>query len=633
MSGIGGFIALDGAPANREWLALMSDALSAYGPDGVGTWCSGTAALLHGQLATTPEEVGKRQPVTDDATQLTLCLDGRLDNRAELFAWLRPREPLPETVPDSNLLLALFKHEGDDCVRRLVGDFSFAVWDQQKRRLFCARSVVGWRTFQWFCDGRLFVFGTDSKVVLAIPAVCRRVNEPLIGEILSLRFSSPTETLWQDIVRLRPGWALAVQDGPPRHWRWYKGPFAEQELPSDEAYAERFRELFDQSLRACTRASTPVAAQLSGGLDSSSIVCRGTQLYRAGGLAQSIRPVSSVAAGELHDETQWIQAVEGQLNIHSHRVAPVPYDWDNAEEWTRQSMHLPIRPNASGPLMAVCEWLQQEGIRVVLTGEGGDDWLNGSLAHWPDLLRRGRWIQLMREGMNAFDPNRPLWRKIGSAGFVGLKPWLSASHRRDLVNPHLRLGVMPDCIRPNWADRIALPDRLPNEEPLSGLSGFAQIQRSLRYDFARGYVGFDSALAYAASRRVEMRHPFHDRRLTEFIMGVPGDQLLRRGVRKHILREAMRGILPETVRNRSDKAWFLSPIINALTQRVMMRPIADLISVREGWLDGAALERTLEENKNWLTSGDTSKIPQGHLNCVWMAYSLDVWLREASGAR
>jgi len=267
MSGIGGFIMLDGSPARTEWIHAMAGSLVRFGQDGVNHWSSGPAALLHGKLATTPEELSEKQPLVDAAAQLVLSLDGRLDNRAELFSWLKAREPLSETASDAEVLLALFKIEGDECLQRLAGDFSFALWDSRKRRLFCARSVMGWRSFHWHCDGRIFAFGTDAGVLLAIPTIQRRFNEPVIGEILAQRFTHPTETLWRDVFRLRAGWALAVQNGPPRVWRWQSGPFPEQEMKSDQDYAVRFRELFDQSLIACARSSTPVAAQVSGGLD------------------------------------------------------------------------------------------------------------------------------------------------------------------------------------------------------------------------------------------------------------------------------------------------------------------------------------------------------------------------------
>ncbi len=635
MSAIGGYVVLDGSPAAREWIPAMAGALFRHGPDGVHHWCAGPTVLLHGQLATTPEALTEHQPTVDGSAQIGITFDGRLDNRDELLAWLRLREAVLDTTPDATLLLKLYQHEGDACVQRLVGDFAFAVWDARRRRLFCARSVVGLRPFHWHCDGRTFAFGTDAGVLLSLPSIPRRINEPIIGEILSHRFTHPTETLYRDVFRLRAGWALAVENGPPRVWRWHCGPFPEIELPSDEAYASRFRELFDQSLRACTRASTEVAAQLSGGLDSSSVVCRGAELFRAGALGRAPCAISAVFPGELQDESGWIEQVEAHLGASALKVTASAYDWEQAEDWSAQTLHLPLRPNTSGAYVAVCEQLKQAGIRVLLTGEGGDDWFTGTYAHWPDLLARGRWLRLLREGL-ALKPPRPVWRALLSIGANSLGPWLIPARRQRIQFPYQLLGPVPALIRPEWAARIALRERVPPREPLPGAHGLAQQQRAGRYDFARAHVNWENVLAYAASRRVEMRHPFHDRRLTEFAMGLPGDQLRRHGERKHILREAMRGTLPERVRTRQDKARFITPISDAIMRRLPRRSMADLICVREGWVDAEELARVWREHQAWIATqtsiANPIPLPASSLNSVWMAFSLDVWLRQAGGA-
>ncbi len=631
MSGIGGFIALDGSPARTEWIPAMAKALARYGPDGVNHWSAGPAALLHGKLITTPESVTEHQPLVDEAAQLVLILDGRLDNRADLLAWLRTREPLPETASDAALLLAVFKQEGDECVQRLVGDFAFAVWNALDRRLFCARSTVGWKPFHWHCDGRTFAFGTDAGVLLALP-IPRRVNEPIIGEILSQRFTHPTETLYRDVFRLRAGWALVVQNAAPRVWRWQTGPFPEQDFPSDEAYADRFRELFDQSLRSCLRASGPVGAHLSGGLDSSSVVCRATELFRAGSMSQQLRPVSAVFPGEMQDESPWIEAVEQHLGLPSAKVRASAYDWEKAGNWSAETLHLPLRPNTNGTLVAACEHLNAQGIHVLLTGEGGDDWLNGSLSHWPDLLRHGRWLQLVREGL-AYNSGRGVWRSLLSTAAVSLKPWLVPARRQRIAFPAHQLGPLAAHIRPEWAARLQLLDRLPPEEPLAGVHDLAQLERSIRFDFARTYVNYENVLAHAATRGIELRHPFHDRRLTAFMMGLPGRQLRWLDVNKQILRRAMQGTLPELVRTRRTKAMFVPPMVRAIEDRLRQRPMADLICVREGWVDGAALLRTLGAFQAWIANHPTrANMPKDSLNPVWMALSLDVWLRRAGVA-
>ena len=629
MSGLAGFVALDGARTNEAALGRMAAALSIYGPGGVNVWRGGTAAMAFAPFATTPEALQEHQPVRDEAAQLVLCLDGRLDNRRELLGLLASLEPVPPTAPDSAVLLALIKQEGMRCLPRLVGDYAFACWDARRQRLFCARSPIGWRTFHWHANARTFAFATDPKALLALPWVERRLNEPVVGEILALRFTSPTETLWSGVHRLGAGWALTVENGPPRIWRWQAGPFPAVSLSSDEEYAGEFRLRFDESLRSCARGPASLAIHLSGGLDSSSVLCRAVELSRQGQLPVEIQPVSAVYPGEPHDESRWINAVEAHTGVETARVTAKPYDWEWAEGWSRETLQLPLRPNTSGTLVSVCEHLRQRGIRVLLTGEGGDDWFTGSMAHWPDLLLRGRWRQLLKESRER-QPGRPLWRAGAGVARHGLATLLVPSLRRALIYPHLRLGRPPEWIRPDWARRIGLADRVPPEEPMAGLAGYAQLSRSSRYDFARAYVNWENVLTFAATQQIELRHPFHDLRLTRFAMGLPGGQLQRQGRRKHLLREAMRGTLPEVVRARRDKAAFITPFVSALAARAAQRPLTDLVCVREGWVDPQILMRTLQEYSAWHESGASSAMPPSNLGGVWIAVAIDLWLGAQS---
>ncbi|MEY2879719.1 MAG: hypothetical protein RLZZ15_2099 [Verrucomicrobiota bacterium] len=631
MNALAAWIALDGAPADPATAERLAATLRGHGPDGTETWREGPAVMGFAKFTTTVEQRDEHQPLLDAAGAFVLCLDGRLDNRAELLAWLRPREQLPATATDSALLLALIRHEGEACVQRLVGDYAFACWDRRARRLFCARSPVGWRTLHWHQSGTTLAVATNAKILLALPGVPRRINEGAIGEMLAMRFTTPTETLWAGISILPAGSALVAERGTVRTWRWLAGPFPELDLPDDAAYAEQFNALFDQAIRATMRSAGPVAGHLSGGLDSSSVVCRGQELFRRGAVAAELQPISAVFPGERHDESLWIEAVEAHTGRATTRVTAVPYDWAAAAAWCRESLYLPLRPNTAGTIVATCANLQARGLRVLLTGEGGDDWFAGSVAYWPDWFERGRWRDLVRDVRRTM-PGRAWWRAPVSALSHGLAPRLSRARRQSLMQPHLRVFAPTPWIRPAWAARLGLRQRVPAENPLAGLRAYAQCQRAVRFAFPRAYVNFEGVIAYAASRGVELRHPFHDRRLTAFAMALPGDQLLRHGGRKHVLREAMRGTLPELVRTRQSKAAFVTPIIVALAARAKTHPLAGLIAVREGWLDATVLDAIMREHEAWMARGATAPWPTSHLGVVWMAVAVDVWLREAGHA-
>src|SRR5262249_11715984 len=197
-------------------------------------------------------------------------------------------------------------------------------------------------------------------------------------------------SIWKGIYRLQPGTSLSIkQQGVPCIRRWHEGPFPELKLRSDEEYYECFRELFDQALKACLRSSTPVFVQLSGGLDSSSVVCRAAQLYQKGIVDKLVQPISAVFPGKTHDESDYINMVAEKSGVESKRFVPGIYDWDEHLAWAKDAFHLPLRPN-SNLMESLAAKLPEYGSLVLLTGEGGDDWLVGSFSHFPDLLKEGR---------------------------------------------------------------------------------------------------------------------------------------------------------------------------------------------------------------------------------------------------
>jgi len=153
VSGIYGIVHHNGAPVTRETLAPLATAMSFRGPDGHGQWCGDTAGLGHLMLHTTPESLGERQPAgLRAAPHLVITADARIDNRDELFDALGTPGPGRDKTPDSSLILAAYERWGEDCLKRLLGDFAFAIWDSRERKLFCARDPFGCNSFVYFHD-------------------------------------------------------------------------------------------------------------------------------------------------------------------------------------------------------------------------------------------------------------------------------------------------------------------------------------------------------------------------------------------------------------------------------------------------------------------------------------------------
>ena len=615
--GLTGLLRLDGAPFDPRDLVTMVEAAPWRAPDGSATWHDGQAGLAHLRFATTPEDRRDGQPLVDEAAGLALVFDGRLDNRADL---LRDLPGLPPDAGDSRLAMAAWHRWGKGCPDRFVGDFAMALWDGRKRRLFCARSPVGFRSFHWWRDGRFLAFATEPCQIAALPGVTRRLNEGAMAEMLAMRFMTQTETLLQGFHRLPPGCAMLAGEGVLETWRWHRGPFAEQPGATEEELAERLRGLMDQSLEAVARAEGPVAAWLSGGLDSSTVVCRLEQLHRAGRIRHGVQPLSAVFPGSSEDESAWIQQVEAESGTRPERFLPAPFAWDEVREWTRRTLHMPVRPNAWS-LARTTVGLRDRGIRVVLTGEGGDDWFAGDFSHWAELAARGRLGQVLREWREcpAGSPCRSVRFLLATCLFRWLKPW----KRHAYMATHLYMDrVVPPWMRPGWARRVHLEERSRAVFTTPGLRSLNQQRRSRIFSMARMDLNVENALSYLASLQVELRHPFHDRRLAEFAVTVPGGLLCRGGRKKYLLRKAMDGTLPPGVQRRGNKASFGPVLWNALAEVLDEGRLRNLAVVRNGWLDGEELGRLWQRERALYESGR----PLEALAVLWFAAAADEWL-------
>ncbi|MEQ1689073.1 MAG: asparagine synthase-related protein, partial [Sphingopyxis sp.] len=589
------------------------------------------AGLIRFAHATTPQAVGEVQPLVSPSSGSAMVFDGRLDNRADLCALLGASAPPLQSAPDIEIALRLFDRFGDDFVQHLTGDFAIAVWQLSRRRLALFRSPFGWRPLLWTFDGRTFGFASEPKALVIGLGLKRALNEGAIGEYLSAHFVTDTETFWDGIYRVPQGGAVACENGRTRQWAWHGGPFDDLSHLSMGDHVERFNELFDRALIATTRSSTAVTSQLSGGLDSSSVVCRSMELFRDGRITQPVGAISARFPGEPHDETDWSDAAARHAGITAEVAHSQPFDAQAARQWCADSYQLPLRPNVLDTMAGVCSKLASDGRRVLLTGEGGDDWLNGGFEHWPDLFMKMKWGPLFRHGAQQW-PGSPMHVIARRTLYPAVMPLINSHYRQAMLRPQLDPRISkPDWICSDWAERIGLYDRWHSEIPRHGLKGFAQKSRYSVFALARRHVNIDAALAYSERQGIEIRHPFHDLGLTRFYMGMSGNHLRRHGLRKVLLREAMRGTLPEIIRTRTSKAVFVGHTVDAVNALFDERPPEDMLCAKLGWVDGKKIGALHAPFRQWREQGSQGDLPASPWGPVWFALATDMWLEHAFG--
>lgn len=630
MSAIAGAVFTDGREMTAPFLAHLAASATPRGFDGISEWHDGPAGMIRFHHATTPEAVGEVQPLPGPSGAV-IAFDGRLDNRADLLALLGERGKTLAAAPDVEIALALFETMGERLLGALVGDWAMAIWQPEARRLFCARSPMGWRPFLWTYDGKTFGFATEPRALVVGLGLERRLNEGAIGEYLAARFVSATDTFWGGIQRLEQGGALALENGKVRTWHWHDGPFEDFSKRSDQDHIDRFKLLLDEALTAAMRSNATVTSHLSGGLDSSTVVARLTELHRAGRVPAQVQAITARFPGEHQDETVWSEAVEKHIGITARVTAADAYSLEDAKTWCAETLQLPVRPNVFDTTTAAIRLLESEGSRVLLTGEGGDDWMSGGYGHFPDLLRAGRIGALWNEAIAQW-PRDSVAVRLRRATFLALAPQFSPAYRRQFLLPYLRYETgLPDWIRPEWAASAQLDERWRSYQPPVDPPRYAQKQRYAVYAQARRHIGHDNILAYAERHGVEMRHPLHDLRLSHFLMGAAGPMLRRGGEKKHILREAMRGTLPETVRTRQDKAIFITAMVDAISERFRERPPEEMLPARLGWVDGAKVRAMFAPAQQWRDERSPEPLTRTVLGPVWFVVAMDLWLEHAFG--
>ncbi|MGD0076630.1 MAG: asparagine synthetase B, partial [Candidatus Binataceae bacterium] len=242
MSGISAIFNLDGRPIDRELLRRMNDVIAHRGPDGSSLFVDGPVGLGHQMLRTTPQSLHEVQPLADETGGVVLTFDGRVDNCEELKAALEAKGAVLRTDCDAELVLRAYQSWGEDCARRIIGDFAFVVWDKRERRLVAARDPLGIRPFYYYLDDKTLRCGSELRQILEDTTIRREPNEGMVAEYLTGSIVNTEDTLYRGVVRLPACHLLVVQPGASVRKRryWDIDPGVEIRYQTDEQYAEHF---------------------------------------------------------------------------------------------------------------------------------------------------------------------------------------------------------------------------------------------------------------------------------------------------------------------------------------------------------------------------------------------------------
>ena len=566
MSGIVGLWNLNGRPVDRATLATMSEALRHRGPDGDRLVITGSLGLAHRHLWVTPEEVGERQPLVGPSGA-ALALDGRVDNRDELLA----RLDAPRTASDAALVLWAYEAWGPSALERLVGDFALGLYDPAQVSLWLVRDAIGLKPLYYYQGDGVVAFASEIKALLAHPAIRSSPNDDGVADYLLLgrRPAGLLEvTCFTNVRALPPAHILRVTsrgvDRPRRYWDFDGN--ATVRLGTFGEYAEAFRERFAQAVRRRARSAYPVAVSVSGGLDSSSILCQAETERRAGPASwPAMLGFSYIGPeGSTSDERRYLDEIERSYDVSIERIAAAPLLglMEGAELQARHS-EAPLLDSLWQITHAIQQAAAHRGARRYLTGHWGDQVLHGT-AYLVDLIGRLAW-RTARQHLAAFDQ----WFEPDEARN------LRKQAAFDLVRHHVPVMFLPllKWVRGRVSRRGAGRGWLApgfQARVLHGANRLAAIGGHLRGAHARSLY-LETRMKYsvqcmewndkiAALHGLDYAAPFLDRDLIQFLMAVPGDIQAAGGVPRVLLREGLAGVLPEAIRRRRWKADYSEPV-------------------------------------------------------------------------
>ncbi|MEO5730454.1 MAG: asparagine synthase (glutamine-hydrolyzing) [Byssovorax sp.] len=567
MCGIAGIVAA--GHANLAAVRAMNEAQRHRGPDGEGTWVSpdGAVALGHRRLSIVDLSEGGHQPMRDAARDLTITFNGEIYNYIEVRARLVALGHRFRSTSDTEVLLAAYAEWGSGCLSELNGMFAFALWDARRRVLFCARDRFGEKPFQYAFTRDTFAFASEVKALALLSFVDLEIDEGVlaVGAAEGMVWLDAHErTLLRGVKQLLPGHAMEVLVAGGRveilrtfcYWTAdiaARRPYGTESV--DEA-ARRFLDLLTDSVRLRLRSDVPVGSCLSGGLDSSAIVA----LIRRLEPGADLHTFTGRFPGDPMDEGHYSSMMVEACRTTSSEVLPTPERFLRDAESVYHHADFPIGGMSQFAQWCVFHLASTKGVTVLLDGQGSDEQLGGygsqiiqSFLHQLGAERRiGAWLHERRAWARSY-PALFTWPRLAlnETPLARLRPLLRRATNRSTT-------TLPDLFQPAWLTTAAKGSPLPSlpEDP-SDLHALSRTLWQLSFRaMLSGLLRFGDRLSMAHSR--EVRLPFCDPRLAEYLFSLPPELLVGEGQVKRVLRLALRGLVPDAIVTRP-KQGFVPP--------------------------------------------------------------------------
>lgn len=622
MCGIAGFAAKSSTHFNvSSVIEDMTAVLTHRGPNDGGTKVvfektpSEAIALGHRRLSIIDLSVEAHQPMLDTGGELTIVFNGEVYNYLELQSELKALGYSFVSKSDTEVVLCAYKAWGTECFKRFNGMWALAIFDARVKKLILSRDRFGKKPLYFYKDENSFVFASEIKSIFEYPNICKKPNFKKIYRYIagSYRYVDADDDSFFDGICLVPKSSYMTVDENLQiknniFWNLEETKVAPI---SDSDAIENFREIFIDSVRLRLRSDVPVGCMLSGGMDSTSITCVAHKILKT-----PIATFSGITGEEkgVYDESEYIDEVVKETKAEHHYIRPDPLDLFETMDEMLRFHDEPICTVTWYSLYLISQKIKNENVPVVLNGHGGDEILAGYWDHYHynffDLESAGdlgsldyeqkKWLENHNRAIREICQTREYIQKL----------------RKYEVNETSKFGDYSYCFTKefevNYKNILSLGSSYD-----SALT--QRLSKEIMFETVPASLKAEDRNTMASS--IESRSPMLDYRLVEFCFSMPNHLKIRDGVGKWALREAMRGILPEKVRVRKDKAGFVSPAYRWFRgeNREQIRELINSDATKNiGAFDITKLNEIFDEH----LSGK-----QNHQMFLWQLINVALWYR------
>ncbi len=583
------------------------------GPDESGIYIGAGIGIGSVRLSIIDLEQGQ-QPMSTPEEDLWIVFNGEIFNYIELREELKGLGYQFRTGSDTEVLLLLYKHFREKCLEKLNGQFAFAVWDSIRKELFMARDRVGIRPLFYYNSGDTFIFSSEIKCILKTGAVQVQVDPEALDRAFTFWSIPSPGTMFKGVYELPPGHYMIIgKDSPVIHSYWdlnFSSQSDKSGIRNLEEAKEEFESLMADSVRLRLRSDVQVAAYLSGGLDSSATT------YFIKEIDPGVLNTFSIGFDEAEfDETSYQQSVSKWLDT-SHRSISCS-NQDIASNFTEVLWHTetPVLRTGAVPMFLLSKLVHKHGIKVVITGEGADEFLGGYnifkealirefWSRQPDSKIRPLLLQKLYPYLSQFKGRKSNLQKFffgyrltdtDSPVYSHLIRWNNSRHIRE----HFAHG-MNNAPGGDPVNTIAetFP---PNFSEWDLLSRAQWLESKL---FLSGYLLSSQGDRMSMAHSVEGRYPFLDHRVIEFCSGLPSNYKIKGLNEKYLLKQLMKGRLPDEVVSRPKQA-YRAPVAASLLSQKAPEYFREMLSSAQLKKHGIFKTDTVEKLVGKMTSGKT----------------------------